>query len=182
MSRASLEQSLARLGHRVYPARDGVEAWTLFERERPQVVITDWMMPRLDGLELCRRIRGDERYDRYTYLVGLTTPGSPRHDPEALNAACDDFLTQPFDPDELASRLRVAERILGMESKLATLEALHGCCEVCRRVRTTNGPWVILRPMARGATARPTPIRCPECIALDASQSRPVLAGVPNLR
>lgn len=161
-SRLVLERTLKRLGYGVLAASDGAEAWQLFERERPAVVITDWMMPRLDGLELCRRIRSDRRLDRYTWLVVLTALGGKANYLEAMNAGADDFLTKPFDPDELVSRLRVAERILAMERKLAYLESMHDCCPGCARVRQDNGRWVDLQQVAEGARRTPR-VSCPEC-------------------
>lgn len=97
-----LEKALTRLGFGVLSARDGLEAWRLFERDRPALVITDWRMPRLDGLELCRKIRQDPRHDRYTYLIVLTALDGKKNYLEAMNAGTDDFLTKPFDQGALA--------------------------------------------------------------------------------
>jgi len=162
-SRRVLSKTLSTLGYGVLEASDGAEAWTRFVAERTPVVITDWMMPRMDGLELCRRIRGDARHDRYTYLMVLTQLGGKKNYLEAMDAGADDFLTKPFDPDELVTRLRVAERILGMEATLGYLEALVECCPGCQRVRQTNGRWVGLRQVAEGAHLAPA-ARCPECV------------------
>ncbi len=164
-SRVVLQQTLAKLGYAVLAAPDGEEAWALFQRESPSVVITDWMMPRVDGLELCRRIRSDARNDRYTYLIVLTALGGKRNYLEAMDAGTDDFLTKPFDPDELVTRLRVAERILDMEATLRHCETLLDCCPGCRRLRQENGRWADLGQLARGAPPRlPAPARCPECV------------------
>ncbi|MBK7349361.1 MAG: response regulator [Gemmatimonadetes bacterium] len=171
-SRLVLERTLKKLGYGVLAARDGAEAWQLYEQERPPVVITDWMMPRLDGLDLCRRVRSDARDDRYTWLVVLTALGGKQNYLEAMNAGADDFLTKPFDPDELVTRLRVAERILGMESKLAYLEAMHHCCPGCARVRQDNGRWVDLRQVAAEVRRRNPRVQCPECRRRDARPAR----------
>lgn len=159
-SRLVLERTIARLGYELSSAGDGAEALTLFQRERPQVVITDWMMPRMDGLELCRRIRAETRNDRYTYLIVLTALGGKRNHLEAMDAGTDDFITKPFDTDELVTRLRVAERIVGMERALSRLEAMVGCCPECRRVPREDGTWSTLRRLA--AVERPG-MPCPAC-------------------
>ncbi len=139
------------------------EGLKLAQDEQPDMVLLDVMMPELDGWELCRRIRGDARHDRYTYLMVLTQLGGKKNYLEAMDAGADDFLTKPFDPDELVTRLRVAERILGMEATLGYLEALVECCPGCQRVRQANGRWVGLRQVAEGAHLAPA-TRCPECV------------------
>ena len=173
-SRLVLERTLKKLGYGVFATRDGAEAWQVFEREHPPLVITDWMMPRLDGLELCRRIRADRRHDRYTWLVVLTALGGKQNFLEAMNAGADDFLTKPFDPDELVTRLRVAERVLGMEATLAYLESLHDCCPGCARVRQADGRWLPLRQVAEAARGGPGRTRCPECRRPEARVPQPV--------
>ncbi len=163
-SRRVLARTLEKLGYGVAAARDGDEGWELFQQERPRVLITDWMMPRVDGLELCRRIRRDAANDGYTYLMVLTSLAGKKNYLEAMNAGADDFLTKPFDPDELVSRLRVAERILGMDSTLRYLAAMHDCCPDCRRVRQPDGRWAVLKQVVAGLTERfKAPRRCPEC-------------------
>jgi DNA-binding response OmpR family regulator len=163
-SRKVLGRTLEKLGYGVAAAGDGAEAWEQFRKERPRVVITDWMMPRVDGLELCRKIRGDAANDGYTYLIVLTALGGKKNYLEAMNAGADDFVTKPFDPDELVSRLRVAERILGMESTLRYLAAMHDCCLDCHRVRQPDGRWTGLKQVAAGLAGRlKPPSQCPEC-------------------
>lgn len=162
-SRRVLGRTLGTLGYEVLEASDGAEAWARVAAARPPVVITDWMMPRMDGLELCRRIRSDAGPDGYTYLVVLTQRDGRTDYLEAMDAGADDVLTKPFDPDELVARLRVAERILGMQAALGYLTALVECCPGCRRVRQANGRWVGLRQVAAGAPRAPAS-RCPECL------------------
>ncbi len=162
-ARSVLERTLTRLGYGVLAARDGVEALTLFEREYPPVVITDWMMPRVDGLELCRRIRAGSDHDRYTYLIVLTALGGKQNYLEAMDAGTDDFLTKPFDPDELVTRLRVAERIIGMERALSQLEQMVDCCPECRRVPREDGRWLTLRQLASIPVRSRPAGNCPEC-------------------
>lgn len=164
VSQRVLARTLEQLGYALVTASDGAEGWEQFNEHKPAVVITDWMMPRVDGLELCRRIRGNAANDGYTYLIVLTALGGKQNYLEAMNAGADDFLTKPFDQDELVTRLRVAERILGMETTLRYLAAMHECCPDCRRVRQTDGRWAGLKQVASSLAARVRPpARCPDC-------------------
>ena len=171
-SRLVLERTITKLGYELSSAEDGAEALTLFPRDRPQVVITDWMMPKLDGLELCRRIREETQNDRYTYLIVLTALGGKRNYLEAMDAGTDDFITKPFDTDELVTRLRVAERIVGMERALSQLEVMVGCCPDCRRVPRKDGKWMTLRQLATVPVPLDRPAaRCPACRKAEAKQA-----------
>ena len=120
-SRAILSQILKQLGHDVIVTVDGEQAWGIFLAEDVPLLISDWMMPGLDGLELCRRIREDNRA-AYTYIILLTVLGGKANYLEAMKAGADDFITKPFDVDQLQARLRVAERILGLQRDLTRLE------------------------------------------------------------
>jgi len=119
-SRLSLAQILKSLGHDVVMTKNGEEAWDAFQRDPVPVLLTDWMMPELDGLELCRRIRAESRA-MYTYVIVLTVAGGRENYVEAVSAGTDDFITKPFDLDQLRARLLVAERILGLQTKLTHL-------------------------------------------------------------
>jgi len=120
-SRAILSQILRQLGHDVVVTVDGEQAWGVFMAEDVPLLVSDWMMPGLDGLELCRRVRADGRA-AYTYIILLTVLGGKDNYLEAMRAGADDFITKPFDVDQLQSRLRVAERILGLQRDLTRLE------------------------------------------------------------
>ena len=117
-----LRKTLERLGHEAVVARDGVEALSCLSRDPVPVIISDWMMPRMDGLELCRHIRA-EAMDSYTYVI-LLTAKTQRHDRlEALAAGVDDFLTKPLDTAELGARINVASRIVSWDQQLRELNA-----------------------------------------------------------
>ena len=120
-SRLILEEIMTQLGHDVVTAANGQEAWAIFNREHVPLVISDWMMPDLDGIELCRRIRAENR-ERYTYIILLTALGGKENYLEAMRAGADDFASKPLDADQLHARLRVAERILGLQRELVQLE------------------------------------------------------------
>ena len=120
-SRAILTQILKQLGHDVVVTVDGEQAWGIFLAEDVPLLVSDWMMPSLDGLELCRRIRAENR-PAYTYIILLTVLGGKANYLEAMKAGADDFINKPFDVDQLQARLRVAERILGLQRDLTRLE------------------------------------------------------------
>lgn len=126
LSRRVLEASLARWGYDVVVAKDGAEAWTLFEQEdEPRLAVLDWMMPGLDGVEVCRRIRHREARP-YVYIVLLTARSQKQDLLRALEAGADDYLTKPFDADELRARLHVGRRIIELQDELiAAREALR---------------------------------------------------------
>ena len=112
-----LTRLLKTLGHEVVAVADGVEAWSLLQRRRVDLVLSDWMMPGSDGLELCRRIRALSGRP-YTYVVVVTARGGSDDRLEALAAGADDFLAKPFDPRELVARLGIADRLLAMQEEL----------------------------------------------------------------
>jgi signal transduction histidine kinase len=118
VSRRMLESFLRQWGYEVAAARDGAEAWRLFEAGDMPVVITDWMMPDVDGLELIRRIRACPR-PGYVFAILLTARSQKEDLVEGMEAGADDFLTKPFDRDELRTRLRAAERVISLEHNLA---------------------------------------------------------------
>jgi two-component system chemotaxis response regulator CheY len=117
-----LRQNLERLGYRVTLAENGEDAWNILLDQPIPIVISDWMMPRVDGIELCRRIRRIS-ISNYTYLFLLTS--RDRHEDRvlALRAGADDFLLKPPNIDELALRLEVAKRILRVHDELARMNA-----------------------------------------------------------
>ncbi len=119
VSRMILRRSVERLGHECLAAGDGVIALELY-RNTPDIdlVISDWMMPGVDGLELCRLVRSDER-DSYTYFIILTALGDRDHLLAGLAAGADDYLSKPLDRDELRVRLVSACRVTELHRRLA---------------------------------------------------------------
>jgi len=112
VARAMLLQALRRLGHEVVEASDGDSAWAMVESEHVRVVVSDWIMPRADGLDLCRRIRSRAGAE-YIYFILLTSrDATAENQSAAADAGVDDFLLKPLNFVELWTRLRVAERIL----------------------------------------------------------------------
>lgn len=112
-----LSERLEDLGYQVTVARDGAEAWNLLQQSDHRLLILDWMMPNVDGLELVRRIR-EIPSTRYTYIILLTGRTDRKDRLEALEGGADDFLTKPLDQSELLARLKAADRILRSEDAL----------------------------------------------------------------
>ncbi len=103
------EEVLRACGHEPIVASDGLEAWSTFEREMPPMVILDWQMPGLDGLEVCRRIREHAHGDT-TFVLVVTARDAAEDLTTVLDAGADDYLSKPVTPDNLQARLRIAER------------------------------------------------------------------------
>ena len=143
VTRLRLRTMLEKLGHEVLEAEDGRQALEIRQRERVRVVVLDWMMPKLDGLEFCRSIRAANE-SPYTYIIMLTVLQGRGRYLEGMHAGADDFVTKPVGPDELAARLRVAERVLGLQADVRQLEGLLHICSYCRKIREGDGTWTNL--------------------------------------
>ncbi len=110
LSRFKLENDLTKWGHEVTSAEDGVQALEMFKSGEFSIIITDWMMPNMDGLELVQRIR-ELKTDDYIYIIMLTAKAEKQDIVAGMGAGADDFLTKPFNRDELQVRLRAGTRI-----------------------------------------------------------------------
>jgi len=125
ISRTVLKVLLSKWGYEVLEAEDGEQAWNILEEENsPRLVVADWVMPGLDGPDLCRRLResGDKSYH---YIILLTSRDSKEDIVGGLNAGADDYITKPFKPEELEVRLRVGKRILALQNSLEEALALQ---------------------------------------------------------
>ncbi len=125
---AVLEHSLIEFGYDVTVARNGREAFNLIRSGEIRMVVSDWCMPEMTGLELCRQIR-QRRSGTYVYIIMLTSNSRTKDVVEGLNAGADDYITKPFQPEELQVRLRVGERVLSLESRDLTIFALAKLAE-----------------------------------------------------
>jgi diguanylate cyclase (GGDEF)-like protein len=112
-----LSAAVARMGYDVVAAADGREAWDVLRAEQIGLVVTDWMMPEMDGLQLVEKIRGSE-LGRYVYVILLTSRSESRDAAEALEAGADDFIAKPWHRDELMARLTAGRRILDLQAAL----------------------------------------------------------------
>jgi two-component system, cell cycle response regulator len=128
LERNMLQDAIAVLGHECLAAADGLEAWELFSTRGADVVISDWMMPGLNGLELCRRVRAAER-EAYTYFVFLTRLEDRPHALQGMQAGADDYLVKPLDVDELQLRLIAAARVTALHRRLVEAKLTEGRLE-----------------------------------------------------
>lgn len=118
ITRASLARQLAAWDHQVAEAQDGEAAWSLFQTSRYDLVITDWEMPRLSGVEFIERIRQSNRPE-YVYIIMLTSHSDKSDVVKGIEAGADDFVSKPFDREELRVRLLAGERIVRLERTLS---------------------------------------------------------------
>ena len=125
VSRKFLEKILKSLGYEVTSCLDGAKAWAAFLETGYSIVISDWMMPEMDGLELCRRIRRSATWG-YTYFIMQTAKTNKADFLDAMDAGADDYLTKPLDIEEVKVRLRVAERILDLHRAKSQSSAQGG--------------------------------------------------------
>lgn len=124
----ALERALRRDGHQVVAAHDGREALALLDQSWFPLVITDWMMPEMDGIELCREIRRRE-FQGYVYVILLTSREGTHNVIEAISAGADEFLTKPFDSVELSVRVRAAERVMSIDTRDLAIFAMAKLAE-----------------------------------------------------
>lgn len=116
-SRFLLQRAVEELGHECVAAEDGLAAWELYREAGAEVVISDWIMPGIDGDELCRRIRSDEQRP-YTYFVMLTSLEDKEHVLRGMQAGVDDYLTKPLDRNDLSARLIAAARVTALHRRI----------------------------------------------------------------
>ena len=141
LSTTIVRGTLERWGFEVTVAADGNSAWKLLVGDQPpSLAILDWMMPGLDGLELCRRIRSTP-LRAPVYLILLTSRAGRQDLVDGLEAGADDYLTKPFDPGELRARIRVGQRTLGLLANIKRLSGLLPICSYCKRIRSDQNYW-----------------------------------------
>src|SRR5487761_953211 len=121
-------RTVEKAGYSVDVARNGKQSLEILRRGQCRLVITDWEMPELDGIELCREIRSGD-YNGYIYVILLTSRGATKDIVAGLSAGADDFMTKPFDPAELRVRVRSGERILSMETRDLAIFAMAKLAE-----------------------------------------------------
>ena len=120
VSRRLLQVSLSNAGYQVVTTADGAEALRILnERDSPRLAVLDWMMPLVDGVEVCRVVRLSAR-EPYLYIILLTAKGHQTEIIEGLEAGADDYITKPFDLQELKARLRAGKRILELQQQLVS--------------------------------------------------------------
>lgn len=155
---------LQRLGYQVTTARDGDEAWTIFQANPTRLIVSDWMMPGTDGLALCEKVRA-HRGIPYTYFILLTANRTTAENYKlAADAGVDDFLTKPVDREALQMRLHVAARILKFTAEIRKLKELIPICVYCRKVRDEENYWQQVETYIQTETgSRFSHGACPDC-------------------
>jgi CheY-like chemotaxis protein len=155
VSRRVLEATLDKFGYEVVVAADGAQAWDVLQREdAPRLAILDWMMPEIDGVELCRRVRALPNATP-PYLILLTAKSGKQDVVEGLDAGANDYLTKPFDRAELRARVQVGAHVLELQGNLAArvreleaalsqirqLQGLLPICSYCKKIRDEQNYW-----------------------------------------
>ena len=162
-SRVLLAHVLTAAGHEVIAEVNGERALEVYQRWQPTVVITDWQMPELDGLELVQRIRA-LRGDRYTWIIMLTAREFKTNYAMTMAAGVDDYLTKPLDIELLMVRIQVARRVVELSNEVSLLKRILPVCMSCRSVRDTSEHWMELDQYFRRQTGIDfSHSLCPDC-------------------
>ena len=158
VTRKILAVTLERLGWDVVTAKDGEAAWQVFAnlkgKDAPELAVLDWMMPGLEGIEICRRLRATPGFES-VYVILLTSRADTMDLAKGLAAGANDYMAKPFDPQELDARVRVGERMVmlqqrlnarvtELEQALAHVKRLQGLlpiCSYCKKVRNEANYW-----------------------------------------
>jgi len=155
--------ALKKMRHDCVVAVDGKQAWEAYQESQPSVILADWLMPGFSGLDLCRMIRADRR-ERYPYVILVTALSGKGSYLEGMDAGADDFVTKPFDLDEMGARLRVAQRIINLQTEIHQLHGLLPVCSYCRRIRDERDAWSTLESyVAQRTELVLSHSICPEC-------------------
>jgi len=178
VSRHVLQSVLTSWGYEVVVAKGGEEAWQALQAEdHPFLAILDWMMPGLDGPEICRKCR-TELASKPIYLILVTGRGNKDDLVRGLEAGADDYVTKPFDSEELLARVRVGARVVELqgnlvarvrelENALARVKQLQGLlpiCMYCKKVRNDANYWQQVDTyISEHSEARFSHAICPDC-------------------
>ncbi|MCA0445499.1 MAG: diguanylate cyclase [Bacteroidetes bacterium] len=121
-------------GHEVFTADNGREAWELYQTHQFPLIISDWLMPEVSGVELCKRIRISQKLN-YTYIILVSSMSGRKNYLEGMEAGADDFVGKPVDKDELHARIRVGERIISLQLQLEEMSQTDGLTNLANRRR-----------------------------------------------
>jgi phosphoserine phosphatase RsbU/P len=179
VSRRLLDASLEKWGYQVQAVANGAAAWQIMqELTPPQLLILDWLMPEIDGVELCRRARTVKSLQS-CYIILLTSRATKSDVVEGLDSGADDYITKPFDPGELRARVQVGRRVIDLQFALAErlhhleeamarvnqLQGLLPICSYCKKVRDDQNYWhQVENYVARHIEVRFSHGVCPDCI------------------
>jgi DNA-binding response OmpR family regulator len=178
VSRTFLEATLRKWGYEVATFPDGAQAWQAVESgETPDLLILDWMMPGLDGLEVCHQLR--QKFPALpVYIILLTARTGRENVVQGLLAGADDYITKPFDRDELRARVQVGRRVIELQKALAArvgeleealarvkqLQGLLPICSYCKKIRNDQNYWQQVESyLSEHSEAQFSHGICPEC-------------------
>ncbi len=175
---AILQRTLEQWGYDVQAFSDGAAAWSFIEEgEVPALMILDWMMPGMDGLEICRRVRR-RSVGRPCYVIMLTGRRDTDDVVQGLQAGADDYILKPFHKEEFRARVRNGERLISLQEALTArvdeleaaiervtqLQRLIPICSYCRKIRTDENFWLELEKyLAQHSAVRFSHGICPSC-------------------
>ncbi len=178
-TRRLLELVIGRWGYDVISMKNGKEAWDyLTKPDSPNLIILDRMMPEMDGLEVCRRIRQQDK-NNLKYVIHLTTLSSIEDIVAGLDAGADDYITKPFNNAELHARIKVGERMIRLQSDLRNrveelkealdhiqrLQGILPICSFCHKIRDDRETWQKLEEYVEDRSeAKFSHSYCPECL------------------
>jgi DNA-binding response OmpR family regulator len=178
ISRRLLQAALVKWGYEVIVTSNGGEAWKILQApDPPPLLILDWLMPEMDGIEICRAARKSEAL-KSAYIILLTSRGSKEDVIQGLEAGADDYVTKPFDHGELRARVQVGARVAGLQAALAervhqleeamnsvkTLQGLLPICCYCKKIRDDGNYWHRVESYIAGhANVRFSHGICPDC-------------------
>lgn len=163
--RGWLSLHLTDWGHDPVPVSGGKEALERLQSEDFPLVITDWLMPDVDGLTLVRALRSSPHSLHYTFVLMATVKGGKANYLEALGAGVDDFIQKPLDPETLAARIKVVERWQAVLKEMNHLRGLLPVCSYCKNIRDEQKEWQPLEAyVAKHSKAHFTHVICPECM------------------
>ena len=178
VSRRLLQAALVKWGYEVTVTGNGREAWeALRNPDAPSLLVLDWLMPEMDGVEVCREARKPEAL-KSSYIILLTSRGSKEDIVQGLEAGADDYVTKPFDHGELRARVQVGSRVVQLQSALADrvneleeamanvkqLQGLLPICCYCKKIRDDGNYWHRVESYITGhANVRFSHGICPDC-------------------
>jgi len=178
-SRRILEAILAKWNYEVIATSDGLEAWQALQTENaPPIAIIDWMMPGMDGVDFCRKIRQTHTLTP-TYIILLTSKAQQEDVVAGLEAGANDYIRKPFEREELRARIQVGERVIELQTALAdrvkmleeaiikikTLQGLLPICSYCKKIRNDQDYWQQIETyVAEHTQAEFTHGICPDCL------------------
>lgn len=163
-TRLTVQVILEKWDYRVDSVEDGTQAWEILKKnDAPQIAILDWEMPGIDGLELCHKVKTLDR-ETPIYVILLTARDDQNDILQGFDAGADDYITKPFDENELRARVRVAERLVNIQEELSisnselrsvlnhveTLQANLPVCTKCLKIQNYDSSWQDLNHYAEG--------------------------------